>query len=375
MKIKVFSTHDLFDNRIKRHLTTLINNHYHVEYVNSSISDVKEFECGASIKLHYINEPFIKSNLRGVIKALCLMCMNIFKNNADVVHVHDPLLIPLLLFAKLRRMKTVYDKHESYEVIPDLNSRVSTVFEKIFIHCIDGVIYVNEQQRSYLDKLGYRHKRMIPNYQSAATYNIDKSRTVDDYIYVTYIGSLQEEDRNINLMLDVMHAVMKKCANVKFILGGSTTDETVNRKIVNLSKLFDRFMYKGFVKYSEVVSITVNSDIGIYFAKDLPNNKLSSPNKIYEYMIAGVALVGMGTFTHADEIDGYAGKIFNFNAVQEDIVSYIATLANDTKCLVRLKENAKVIGNKYTWESVDGRYKEMYEVLMSMKKPLESQSK
>ena len=366
MKIQVFSIHPLFDNRINRHLTTLLKNNHQVEYINVSKSNKREFELGTKVILHHINEPFVKSNFKGVIKAWFILHKYLMKGNADIVHIHDALLIPLLYYAKKMNINTVYDKHESYETMGGINARIGTIFEKIFIKYIDSVVYVNEQQRKYIDNMGYKLTRMIPNYQSTETYNIEKKQTDDDKrIQIIYIGSLKETDRNILLMLDIMDEVMDNCPNIKFIVGGSTDNKQISNKILYLSHKFNGFEYKGVMKYSDVIDTTVNSDIGLLFAKDCPNNQASSPNKIYEYMVSGVALVGMGNFMHANEINEYAGKIFSFNTERNEISSYIISLIKDIEQLNRFKENANIMGKKYTWESVEGRYQEIYETIQT----------
>lgn len=364
MKIQVFSIHPLFDNRIGRHFNTLLKNKYEIEYVNASVSNVEEFEQNSNIKLHHIKEPFIKSNIKGILKAWRKMCYLVKNSEADIVHVHDAVLIPLLYFAKKKNRITVYDKHESYEKINCFNARVGTMFERIFKKYIDGVIYVNNQQEEYLDYLGFKIKKMIPNYQSVEAFNTQQSEIkTDKEVQMVYIGSLSQVDRNISLMMNVIDKVMDKCPEAKCIIGGTTDDEEIRNKIADLSNKYKNFEYKGLVKYSDVASITVNSDIGLYFARECPNNHLSSPNKIYEYMIAGVAIVGMGDFTHADKINENAGRVFGFDVVCEEIAECMIDMINNFDKLQEYKLNSKNMGNKYTWESVEGRYIEVYNMI------------
>lgn len=363
MKIQVFSIHPLVDNRINRHIKTLLKSKYTVEYVNASRSKEQDFELKSQLVLHHIDEPFIKTNLKGVISAWHSMRIYLKKGNADIIHIHDPLLIPLFYYAKKLNKGTVYDKHESYEKIKGINARIGALFERIFIRYIDGIVYVNEQQRLYLDNITKKNKLMIPNYQSLEAYSVQKNRSDDNILQIIYIGCLAETTRNIMLMLDVMNEVLERCHNVKFIVGGANNDEIIKNKMQYLSNKFSNFEYKGAMKYSDVIETTVNSDIGLFFAKDIPNNQHSSPNKIYEYMIAGIPLVGMGNFMHADEIDGYAGKVFNFNVNRDEIVAYLISLIQNPNKIKYFKENAHNFGNKYTWESVEERYKEMYDVI------------
>jgi len=361
MKIQIFSTHNLFDNRISRHIITLLKYNYKVDYVNTSNSNENDFELRERIDFHHIKEAYVKSNIKGVFKSFISMLIFLKNGNADIVHIHDPLLIPLLYYAKHLGKSTVYDKHECYEKLRGVNSKIGTYFEKVFKKHIDAIVYVNEQQFSYINSLGYKIIKMIPNYQSITSFNIVCDSNRGDIVTIIYIGALSEKSRNILLMLDVMEMVLEKMDMVRIVLGGKSVDESITNRIDILSGKYRRFEYRGVLKYSDVIDITLKSDIGLYFVKDIPNNYLSSPNKIYEYMIAGLVLVGMGKFTHSQEIDGYAGKIFPFESQKEDIVSYICSLIKNKTKMKEMKSNARNIGLKYTWESVEYLYKEIYD--------------
>jgi glycosyltransferase involved in cell wall biosynthesis len=361
LKVQVFSIHELFDNRINRHLNTLLKKDIQVIYVNASNSKKSDFELKDRVELHHINENFVKDNLKGVFKAWIFMKKQLKKGNADILHVHDPLLIPLLYYAKKMGKVTIYDKHESYEKSKGIGAKLGVLFEKYYINYIDGVVYVNEQQEKYINELNYKAMKLIPNYQSLASYNVAPNKEVENTINIIYIGSLSDVTRNILLMLDVIDRVLEKCPQVNCTIGGLANEEPVIKKLSNISAKHKNFKYNGTMKYSDVITTTVNSDIGLYFAKDDPNNYKSSPNKVYEYLIAGVALVGMGDFMHIDEINESAGKVFPYVANPLEISEYIISLVNDKSKIKHFKENAKKIGGKYTWESVEGRYFDLYD--------------
>lgn len=367
MRIQVLSTHALFDNRINRHLNTLVNRGYRVCYINASKATLHASNSYSSnVELIHINEPFIMKNIKGIMRAYQIMAKEINNSDACIVHIHDPVLIPLLFLAKKKGKKTVYDRHESYEKTKGISSTIATLFERLFTKYIDGIVYVNMAQLGYIEKLRGIRTKMIPNYQSLSSYTrYLNPKKIGDSVTVIYVGSLSERTRNIILMLDVMDVILSEVPAVKFILGGDIKDITVKDKVSTM-KQHANFQYKGIMKYENVIDETLKADIGLYFAKDRENNFMSSPNKVYEYMLAGVALVGMGTFMHAEEINGSAGRVFDYTATKEEIASYIVTLIRNKQMLLKLKENAKAIGQKYTWESVEELYFDLYDELINI---------
>lgn len=366
MKIQVFSTHPLYDNRIKRHISTLTKYGYKTTYINSSQLFDSANDKFENVKLIHITESFEKNNIKGVIKAYKVMLKQIKEGQASIVHVHDPLLIPLLYYSKLKHKITIFDKHESYEKGKGLNAHIGSLFEKLFVKYIDGVVYVNEAQLDYIGKLGYKHMKMIPNYQSIESFKEVSQNPINmishnHYIKIIYVGTLSEISRNTLLMLDVMDDVLSSNSNVKFILGGNISEDEVRKKVELMKSNHSNFEYRGVMRHSEVIAETLNSDIGLYFAKDTDNNFRSSPNKVYEYMLAGIALVGMGNFMHYKEIDNNAGKVFEYSASKYKIIDFVQSLINNAEKLNEFKINAKKLGIKYSWESVEDRYIDLYE--------------
>lgn len=364
MKILVISIHNLFDNRINRHMTTLIKKGHIVEYFNISKSNKENFEYIDDVKLTHINTDFSKNNLIAVIRALRVARKTISNSDSQIVHFHDPLLLSLSKFCKKRGKKVVFDKHESYETIKGLNGRISSLLERKYSRYIDGVVYVNTNQLKYLEYIGYKMKSMIPNYQLKSSYSLPRN-SLRNRIRFIYIGSLSNETRNTSLMLNVMNRILEDNQNVEFILGGRIIDDEVKAIIDYMVLKRKNFEYKGVVKYSTVITDTINSDIGLYFAKDVPNNFMSSPNKIYEYLLSGLAIVSIGSFTDSQIINQSCGRVFDYSVKEQDLIDYISLLINDRKLLKKLKIVSQELGNKYTWESVEDNYIIMYTDLLS----------
>lgn len=361
MKILVVSYHNINDNRINKHLNTISRFAEHVHYVNISDSKRQNLTVRENCSVEQIPVNVTKKNPFGIIWAFLKVRRIIRNSNANIIHIHDPLLIVLLPYAKSRKMTTVYDKHESYELYGGLHGRISNYLENTYHKKIDGVVYVNSNQELYLNTFAYR-KRLIPNFQVKAQFSsaVEKSSSP---ITLIYIGTLTESSRATLLMLDMIEAILSTRSGVNCVIGGPVNDSRIDERLEALSNKFETFSYLGYVPYNELIELTCKSDIGLYFQKDRPNNIGSSPNKIFEYLLSGLAVVSIGRFEHWDKIDSVAGRVFDFDPPLSDLVTFVQGLVDNPALLRKFKNGSKALGEQFTWESVEGRYRELYEEL------------
>lgn len=362
MKVLVISYHDLNDNRINKHINSICK-FAKVVYINISIpgDDIPSINENCIVK--NIPIEISKKNILGAIFTFFKIFKIINESDADIIHIHDPLLLTTLKGAKKRKMRTVYDKHESYEICGGVIGRISPILDKVCNKYLDSVVYVNSSQEKYLKQFNNK-LCMIPNFQSIEHYEKYKKCYLHKEVQIVYFGVLSQGSRDITFMLDVIESVLSKRTNVRCIIGGKIVSPFIEEKIEYISQNYNKFSYLGYVSYDEVVRITCEADIGLYFQKDVPNNFGSSPNKIFEYLIAGLAIVSIGRYEYWDIIDSTAGKAFRFDVSKEEVSQYIISLIDNYELLDRIKKNSLDLSSKFTWEAVENRYEELYEDLL-----------
>lgn len=363
-QVLVFSTHTSLDNRISKHLTTISEAGYDILYVNSHDDDSHlDIQGVKHVNLH---QPFVKQNILGVLWALTRM-RRIVRNTKDatILHIHDPLLLFVAKTAKKKGMKIVYDRHESYNVIDGLNGRLCAFAEKRFKKYIDGVVYVNSAQGEFLEQAGYCNLVKIPNYQSQNAYH--KYQRISDDIYkitLVYFGVVNDVSRNSTLMLDVVERILTKYDCVKFEIGGKIEGQTLRDRICFMSEKYPGFYYCGSLKYEDVIKKTINADVGLYFQRNVPNNIGSSPNKIYEYLMAGVAICAIGRFSDWNAINNNAGVVLPYEAESNEVFLALEQIICDSEMLEAYKCKSALMARNYTWESVAGKYVTLYKTLL-----------
>lgn len=371
MKVQIFSIHPLIDNRINKHINTLLKNDYEVEYVNVSDMNKCNFIHLSNVKLTLYKKWFNNRSIINMISIYTFMLKELFRSDSNIVHIHDTYLLPLLLVAKIMGKKTVYDKHEIIEKSKGIYSILFTLFEKIFGRFIDAIVYVTQQQEPFIDRANYKYSVHIPNYQSIKDYNIKEfTPTYGEYTTLVYIGSLSEKDRRTLLMLDVFEKCMKGSKNIKCVLGGKIAQIEIEERKEFLEKNYPtQFKYLGYISYEKVIEETKKADVGLLFFKDDPITHYSSCNKLYEYLMCGLVFVGVGKFILEEEIKRLgAGRIFDFETSSDEISNYVLDLIINKEELLKIRCVSYELGMNYSWESIENRYLELYDVLMGADK-------
>lgn len=363
MKITIISSHNLNDNRINKHIRTLLKNNYDITYINYSDSKLEDFKFHNEVKLVHTKMSFTKKNIVKVIFELYKLKKILGKKNMDILHIHDPIFLICFKKAYKKNIITVYDKHEMYETINVFNARVGTKLEKKYIKYTSSTVYVSKQQEKYLISLGLEKIVHVPNYQLRSDFYYTEKKYDNSRISMVYIGDLSSDTRDINLMLQVFKKLLNSSKKIEIILGGTGLDKENEDLVEKLTSKYENFHYKGFLSYDKVIKFTESSDFGFYFTNNHPNNHYSSPNKLFEYLLSGTILVGVGKFVNEENINEKCGLIFDYGTSAKEIAEDIFKLINDNYKMRQFQKKALNLGKEFTWESIENRYIELYNSL------------
>jgi len=398
VNVILFDLHPDQDARIQKHIKYLINNNINVYRINFSTIDNNSVMMHYSLfgekacKISYFKFPnLLINNLLFII--LCTfgyfddIVINIIdqigvdKKEPTIIHVHDPTLIPLSvrMRKKLSHAPIVYDRHENFEfgtIVRKITiPKIEHIIESVFSNKINSVILVSNNRIDYIQKKFSKSIiQIIPNFPDAYEYddkiiynkitNFNQNTTIN----IIYIGSLDDSDRDINLMLDVIENINKHPNNINFVIGGRGENANTEGTIISMVNKFNNVNFIGGVPREMVVSITQEAHMGLFFIKvDSLYNKnklLLSSNKIHENLYCGVIPVVKAKIDHIDLVK-QCGLIFNDNSTAEEISKLIMDLVNDRDKLKKLMKFSYNLGRQFTWEKVSIRYSNVYDNLIS----------
>lgn len=216
---------------------------------------------------------------------------------ADVVHVHDlPMLLPGVLLARGWGVPLVYDAHELYyaqDVLPLETQRKYFRLEKKLIRHADAVITVNEFiARLMAERYGIPEPRVIYNATELPVQSADgpslRERVGGNAPIVLFQGWLSSE-RNIETIVRAMPHVAAPA--VLAIIGYGGHEPTLRQIALSLG-VQERVHFLGAVPSEHILHLTRGASLGVipYLPID-DNHRYCSPNKFFEYVLAGVPIL------------------------------------------------------------------------------------
>jgi glycosyltransferase involved in cell wall biosynthesis len=206
-------------------------------------------------------------------------------SDADVIHFHDPELLPLL-FKKQKNARYVYDVHESYTeqisvkswIPPQLRPTVKALVrpvEQFFARRADLIVCATERIGMQFDD----NTLVIQNFPTNLFYeNIGCAPTEsqDGPIRILHLGHLNDE-RGLQTLRSVLHH-----------------PHDLNIELHQFGPIFgdDSLICKHqLVPYNELPKIISQYDIGVILYSQFGNHLGSQPNKLFEYLTSGIPII------------------------------------------------------------------------------------
>jgi glycosyltransferase involved in cell wall biosynthesis len=235
------------------------------------------------------------SRFKRMFFSIFLVLFKVLKSGAKVVHFHDPELLLITIPLKFLGKIVVYDVHENvhmqilsktyiHSYLRYFLSRSLYFFENIMCTQINSIVCATP---SIASRFHYFKKKVfvVNNYPlSNELYGEMVSKESNNEI--AYIGAISEE-RGIFELISAINILNGK---VKLNLAGNFSDDNLFNMVSKLDG-WKYVKYYGQVSRTEVKSILSRSSGGIVNFLPAPNHMEAQPNKMFEYMSAGLPLL------------------------------------------------------------------------------------
>jgi len=151
---------------------------------------------------------------------------------------------------------------------------------------------------------------------------------------------------------------------LEIVGNGEYLEELVS--VVNYLNLEDVVNFRGYVSLDEIPSLIMESDIGVVpIAKDNFTD-LMLPNKLFEYIALGRAVISSNLITIRTYFDNDSVLFFESNN-EKDLARCIFQLYQNPAKRKSLVANASKIYEKYRWSKMKKGYLKAYEDLTKRK--------
>lgn len=295
--------------------------------------------------------------------------LRIVKNRpGDVYHCHDLYTLPLGYRAKRRHGgKLVYDAHELTTELAYISrpERMGwRVLERFLISRADEVIATGTYRAEYLaKKYGIAAPIVLlncPPMLAAEAHNRalrEKLGLEDDTVpVILYQGGFVRGRGLDKLVLAAAHLDR----GVLVLMGWGELEAELRRLVEEMG--LERCVYfTEPVAPDEVVYYCMSASVGVVIAlRTSLNNYYATPNKLYEYINAGLPVVSMDFPAVKEVVEGY-GLGCTFDPEEpESIAEAINRVLADEQRYDTMRKNALEAAKIFNWENESSKLLEIY---------------
>jgi len=356
------SVHPRYDVRIfLKECVSLVNAGYKVFLL---VADGRGDETKNGVRIEDIGCSY-KSRFNRITTASRSFFKKCLEVDADLYHIHDPELIPCGL--KLKRMgkKAVYDIHEDVPrqllskpyLIPPVLRALALIFQLYENHAaihFDSLIAATSQIRNRFEKL---HPLVVDvnNYPILNELSENESPAWSSKKrQVCYIGGLSLI-RGLNEMIEAARLITEG----SILLAGNFES---NRLLERFNRCRSQnIKYIGYVDRYRVAQIMKESMAGLALFHPVPNHLNAQPNKLFEYMSAGIPVIASSFPLWDSLIQGANCGILVDPLEPSEIARAIEWIfSNPAKAESKGYNARRAVEQKYNWHSEEKKLIETY---------------
>lgn len=291
-------------------------------------------------------------------------------NRANILLSNDlDTLLSNYVASRLKGCALVYDSHEYYTEVPELvnRKRVQRIWQRIekwIFPRLKNVYTVNESIAAlYREKYGVPVE-VIRNLPEAQKVKKILSREELGLPDKKFILILQGAGINVDRGAEELVSAMEYLPECFLVIVGSG-DVIVQLKLMARQlKVNSRVLFRPKMPYGEMMQYTLNADLGLTLDKDTNlNYRFSLPNKIFDYLKAGIPVLSSDLPELRKVIEQYDIGALVQSHDPKEIAREIEAIRNSPEKIERWSENAKFAAEELTWESQE-------HLLFSIFKPL-----
>ncbi|MRR19339.1 glycosyltransferase [bacterium] len=309
---------------------------------------------GVSVKK--IRVPWRKGPAMYIMFNLSLLRHLLFRRFDLCIACDLDTLVPCYAVTLLRRKRMIYDAHEYFTGQHGLAERrfkhmTWKLLEKIILPHIRYMITVSDSIAGLYSREYGVNPVVIRNLAPSVTHLSPHKRTglgaADDELLVVFQGSGINEGRGARELISAMEGLDR----VRLVIIGSG-DIIDNLRLSAMQVTAgDRILFLPRMPWEEMMRYTMCCDAGLSLDTDTCiNQRYSLPNKLFDYIAAGIPAVVSPLPEVSSIIESYGCGLVLTEVSPHAIRNALEKLRDDRGYLLRLKEKAREAHKELTWE-------------------------
>lgn len=347
-------TNDLnSDQRVQRTIGVLLELGFEPVFIGRELKDSKP--CNFEFESKRFKLPFNRGFLFYTVYNLRLFLFLLF-NSFDFYLSNDlDTLLPNYLISKLKRKPLVYDTHEYFLGVPEIQNRplvkkVWSIIESGIFPKLNNVITVNKSIAKLYKSDYNKELWVVRNIGDSRLPKRPKNRSelgIDsDTCILINQGAGINIDRGMEELVEALDLLGPKY--YLLLVGKGDVLESLKVKVKSLN-LERQVSFVAPLPYLEMLEYTACADIGLSLDKDTNlNYKYSLPNKLFDYIKLEIPVVVSDLVEPASIVRTYSiGSVCNSNS-PEDIAKAIKEVSELKKTYYA--ENLKRANLENNWD-------------------------
>ncbi len=290
-------------------------------------------------------------------------------HKADVLVANDlDTLLPNFLLSKIKGSGLVYDSHELFCEVPELQSNPFKknswkrlerwIFPKLkYVFTVNDSIAKIYSEEYNVEVKVVRNIPLLSNQKNIEHVSKEQLGIPEGLKIIVIQGAGINIDRGAE---EAVLAMQYLDNALLLIIGSGDVMDVLKEMVVDL-KLDSKVKFIGKVPFQKLVQYTRHADLGLTLDKDTNiNYRYSLPNKVFDYIHAGIPVLASDLIEIKTIIGQYSVGSWISSHDPKHIAEKMNAILRDENTLQMWKKNTKIASEKLNWELEEKALIEVY---------------